>query len=149
MPMGMCNNLTSRMRTTLVMSTTITNSKYFHLDPENEIATPDPMLSFERKQYMHGAITREERAAREGHYYVFWWEDSDRSPAVVRLEFRQENTGSLVTVKEQVMESPRRKNKSYFEVIGDEYVTGGKVTAWRVSIVRDGQVAATDQSYLW
>lgn len=129
--------------------TAITNSKYFLLDPDTQLETPDPMLNFERRQHLHGAITRAEREAREGHYYVFWWEDAGRSPAVVRLEYRQENTGSQVKVKEQVVEAPRRNNKSYFEVIGDEYKIDGRVTAWRVSVVREGQVVASDQSYLW
>jgi len=129
--------------------TQITNSKYYNLDPDALIATPDPMLSFEQRRYFHGAITREERKAREGHYYVFWWEDAERSPAVVRLEYRQENSGSLVKVKEQAIDDVGRKNKTYFEVIGEEYDLGGKVSAWRVSIVRGGQVVATDQSYLW
>jgi hypothetical protein len=111
--------------------------------------TPDPMLNFERRQHLHGAITRAEQAEREGHYYVFWWEDTARSSAIVRLEYRQEKTGSQVKVKEQVVESPRRKNKSFFEVIGDDYEIDGRVTAWRVSIIRDGQAVATDQSYLW
>lgn len=130
-------------------STEITNSGYFHLDPENEIATPDPMMKFEQRRYLHGAITAEEQREREGHYYAFAWRDEDRSPAVVRLEYRQEGSGAQVKVQEVAIDAARRKNNTYFQVTGEEYQLGGKVTAWRVSIVRGGSVVASDQSYLW
>ena len=85
-------------------STEITNSKYFLLDPDTRMDTPDPMLRFEYERYMHGAITREERKAREGHYYVFWWSDRARTPAIVRFEYRQKNNGSQVMVQEMAPE---------------------------------------------
>ncbi len=130
-------------------STTISNFKYFHLDPDSQIETPDPMIAFERRQHLHGRITRAEQEEAEGHYYVAWWEDEVRTPAVVRLEYRQENTGSQVKVLEKAVDDVRRRNKTYFKITGEEYHTGGKVTAFQVSIVRDGQTVASHQSYLW
>ena len=129
--------------------TQITNSKYFLLDAEVTPATVDPMIRFENKRYMHGAITRDERKAREGHYYVFWWSDKVRTPAVVRFEYRQTNSGSQILVQEMPVDSPRRKNKTRFTVLGDDYTNGGRVTAWRVSVLRDGAEVTSDQSYLW
>ena len=129
--------------------TQITNSKYYLLDPDEEIETPDPMMRFEKRYHLYGAISRQEQKALEGHYYVFTWSDKERSPATVRLETRQMNTGSKVTTREIDVDRVRRRNHTRFEIIGDEYTIDGKVTAWRVSIVRGGQVVASDQSYLW
>ena len=141
--------LASCSSTTPEAPTEITGAKYVLLDPELALETPDPMINFERRQLMRGAVTKEEREDREGHYYVFWWKDSVRTPAIVRLEFRQESTGSMVKVREKVVDEVKRKNKTYFKVTGEEYQTDGRVTAWRVSVVRDGETVATDQSYLW
>lgn len=129
--------------------TAITNSKYFLLDPAKQPASVDPMIRFEQRHYLHGAITREERKGRYGHYYVFWWTDSARTPAVIRLEYRQENTGVQVKVQEFAVNAPYRRNKSRFQVTGADYQNGGRVTSWRVSIIRNGRVIAHDQSYLW
>ncbi len=129
--------------------TEVTNSKYYLLDLEKNLETPDPMLQFERRQHLHGAITRAEQKEREGHYYVFWWKDKERTPAVVQLEYRQANTGSQVKVKEVAVDRVRRNNKTRFQITGEEYHIDGEVTSWRVSVLRDGQVVASDQSYLW
>ncbi len=52
-------------------------------------------------------------------------------------------------VQEIPVDSPRRKNKTRFTVLGDDYQNGGRVTAWRVSVLRDGAEVTSDQSYLW
>ena len=130
-------------------ATAITNSKYFLLDPAKQPASIDPMIRFEQRHYLHGAITSEDRKDRYGHYYVFWWTDNARTPAVIRLEYRQENTGVQVKVQEFAVNAPYQRNKSRFQVTGAEYQSGGRVTPWRVSIIRNGRVIAHDQSYLW
>ena len=129
--------------------TVITNSKYFLLDPAQQPASVDPMIRFERRHHLHGAITREERKDRYGHYYVFWWNDRALTPAVIRLEYRQENTGVQTKVQQFAVQAPYPKNKSRFQVTGTDYQQGGRVTSWRVSIIRNGKIIAHDQSYLW
>ena len=129
--------------------TVITNSKYFLLDPAQQPASVDPMIRFEQRHHLHGAITREERKDRYGHYYVFWWNDRALTPAVIRLEYRQENTGVQIRVQQFAVNAPYPKNKSRFQVTGADYQRGGRVTSWRVSIIRDGKIIAHDQSYLW
>ena len=42
---------------------------YYYLDPSQKIETPDDMVRFESRYRLYGAITNEERRAREGHYY--------------------------------------------------------------------------------
>ncbi len=129
--------------------TVITNSKYFLLDPAKQPASVDPMIRFEQRHHLRGAITREELKDRYGHYYVFWWNDSALTPAVIRLEYRQENTGMQTKVQKFAVNAPYPKNKTRFQVTGANYQTGGRVTSWRISIIRDGKIIAHDQSYLW
>jgi len=129
--------------------TTITNSKYFLLDPGKQPNSVDPMIRFEQRHHLHGAITSEQRKARQGHYYVFWWDDRELTPVVIRLEYRQEITGVNIKVQEIALNAPRRSNKTRFQVTGADYQTGGRVTSWRVSIIRNGKIIAHDQSYLW
>lgn len=136
-----CQSLTSQ--------TKITNSKYFHLDPEKEITSPDPMVRFEQLHFLHGAVTEKEKEQRAGHYYVFWWTDPYRGPITIRFEYRQKKTGSKVYYQEVKSLNPKTKNKTRFKVTGKEYKSKGKVTAWRVLIVRENQIIASDQSYLW
>ena len=129
--------------------TKITNSKYFHLDPEKEINSLDPMVRFEQLHFLHGAVTEKEKEQRAGHYYVFWWTDPHHRPATIRFEYRQKKTGSKVYYREVRTLNPKKKNKTRFEITGKEYKSKGKVTAWRVLILRENQIIASDQSYLW
>ena len=133
----------------LPSKTKITNSKYFHLDPKKEINSPDPMVRFEQLHFLHGAITEKERKQRAGHYYVFWWTDPSHSPVTIRFEYRQKKTGSKIYYSEVKALNPKTKNKTRFKVTGKEYQSKGKVTAWRVLILRKDQIIASDQSYLW
>ena len=52
---------------------TIINSKYFHLDAEANVNSQDPMVRFEKKHLLYGAITQQEKKLRSGHYYIFDW----------------------------------------------------------------------------
>ena len=141
---GACqsNNLTTT-------GTSIANAKYFLLDPAKQPVSVDPMIRFEQRHHLRGAITSEERKERYGHYYVFWWNDRALTPAVIRLEYRQENTGVKTKVQEFAVNAPYPKNRTRFQVTGADYQIGGRVTSWRVSIIRDGKIIAHDQSYLW
>ena len=136
-----CESLTRQIK--------ITNSKYFHLDPEKEINSPDPMIRFEQLHFLHGAVTEKEKKQKAGHYYVFWWTDPSRTPVTIRFEYRQKKTGSKIYYREIKAFNPRVKNKTRFKVTGTEYQSKGKVTAWRVLIVQENQIIASDQSYLW
>jgi hypothetical protein len=131
-------------------STYFTNVKYYNLDLEKEVITADQMVRFEQKRYLHGAISKEEQRSREGHYYTFAWSTDDTtSPAVLRFEYRQKETGPTVQTVELPIADIRKNNRSTVSVIGEAYHTLGPVRSWRVSIVRNGEVVAHDQSYLW
>ncbi len=131
-------------------NTYFTNVKYYNLDLEKELVTTDRMVQFEQRHYLHGAISKEERRDREGHYYTFAWSTSDTtSPAVLRFEYRQKETGPTVQTVEVPIETVRKDNRTTVSIIGEAYHTLGPVRSWRVSILRDGEVADSDQSYLW
>ena len=123
---------------------------YYFLDPSARIETPDEMVRFEPRHRLYGAVSNEERRAREGHYYTFPWRTTDKtSDAALLFEYRQENTGAEVHALRVPIENVRRKNVTHIEIIGEPYTLNGKVTAWRATIERNGSAAASKQSYLW
>ena len=130
--------------------TTFDSVRYYHLDLDKDVETPDPMVRFEQQHYLHGAITAEERNARQGHYYTLWWDTVDTStPTTVRFQYRQLETGPQVHVIEVPIDSINSRNKTKINVTGQAYQTNGRVTAWRATILRNGQEVAEEKSYLW
>lgn len=128
----------------------ISKVKYYHLIPGAPVNTIDPAIQFERDHLLYGAVTREETLERFGHYYTIFWKATDRTqPVTVRFEYRQANTGLDVKVQEEEVTDLRRTNLSRFQVVGSEYNTSGRVTAWRVSLMRGKEELASQQSYLW
>lgn len=67
----------------------------------------------------------------------------------VLFEYQQGATASLV--KRMVREFPAADSSGMaeFDVTGENYFTGGKVLAWRISVARGGRELASRQSYLW
>ena len=133
----------------------IINSKYFFLDAEEQMASEDPMVEFEKKHLLYGAISQKEKNQRSGHYYVFDWIDPNwshfkNSSTLVRFEYRQKKTGSKIHRKDFYPQSQiTYRNKTKIKITGKDYQVNGKVTAWRFSIIREGTIITSDQSYLW
>ncbi len=125
--------------------------KYFHVNLTQSFDTADPMMSFERRYFLYGAVTSEEYQDRAGKYYsVFWWANGDKRPGmVVRLEYLQSGSGDEVKVKEVTVENVRRMNTTDINVIGEDFSEDGNIVAWRASLVRDGEVISTVESFLW
>lgn len=110
----------------------------------------DPAIDFERRHYLHGALTTEEVAGRTGNYYTVFWSVADRTaPVTLRFEYRQAKSGSEVRVIEKTIDQPRSSNTTEFQVAGPAYAENGKVLAWRVLLTRGQQTLATRESYLW
>lgn len=127
----------------------ITKVNPYHFTPGRQPRTEDPMTRFEQSRMAHGQITNAERRERLGNYYSVFWKTKTKSPATVRLEYRQGNTGPKIYSKETFVADPGRTNVTKFEVVGDEYHSLGKVTQWKVSIVEDGVVVSEYKSFLW
>lgn len=128
--------------------------KQFYVRDQDDDQNIDPMVRAEKNRIFHGAVSMEERRGRLGQYYTVLWNDAEgaNSDHTVVFEFQQGGSGSLI--KKRTVEFPREKysvssGKAAFSVIGDDYFKGGKVLAWKISLLRGKEVISTRQSYLW
>ena len=128
----------------------ITKVKYYFLNPLFILRTEEPSIRFEREHLLHGAYTAADQISRTGSYYTVMWKADDRTqPVTVRLEYRQANTALQVETLEQQVTDVRKRNQTFFKVTGDEYTQGGRVSAWRISLLRGKEELASQESYLW
>ncbi len=127
----------------------ITKVNPYHLQNLPPVVTDDRMMEFEQLRFTRGAIESSEYWDRQGNYYTIFWKTESKSPATVRLEYRQGKTGSEVYTEEILVAEPKRSNVTKFQVTGDSYHKLGKVTQWKASIVENGTVVAEYKSYLW
>ncbi len=125
--------------------------KYYHLMPGYVPRSTDPTILFERQHRLHGAVTKEQILERYGHYYTVFWKATDRTatPVKVRFEYQQALSGLTKRVQEQIVDNIGRSNISHFQVTGEEYRKSGRVTAWRVSVLRGKEELVSQQSALW
>jgi hypothetical protein len=148
--------------------------------------TADPMITFERRYLLYGAIEANDFRERRGKYFSVLWRAKDTAPGVkVRFEYLQAYTGPKIHVQEVTVDEIERTNSTHFQVTGKEFSgewswpdgkpltqgeyesyveklrtgakidvqatakSGGDVVAWKVSLVRDDVVLATNKSFLW
>lgn len=84
--------------------------------------TADPMITFERRYLLYGAINSDDFRARRGKYFSVLWKAKDTEPGiVVRLEYLQANSGPEIHVKEMTVDKVDRQNSTHFEIIGKDY----------------------------
>lgn len=122
----------------------------YYLKPGRRIETEDLMIRHEQRYHTWGAIEGEDFQKRFGHYYtIHWASESPGSPATVRLEYTQANTGPTIHTQEIEVADTRRKNKTEFRVTGDEYETKGPVNSWKISLLVGGDTVAETKSFLW
>lgn len=126
--------------------------KTFQLRDQDRSGVDDPMVRMEKGRRLRGAVSMEERRERLGQYYTVSWSDPagvGSGPVTVLFEYQQGATASLV--KRMVREFPAADSSGMaeFDVTGENYFTGGKVLAWRISVARGGRELASRQSYLW
>jgi len=127
----------------------ITKVNPYHLQNGPLVRTEDLMVDFEQQRYLYGAVENTERTELLGNYYTIFWKSETKSPATVRLDYRQGRTGLKVHTREVAVAEPKRSNVTKFEVTGGDYQRDGKVTQWKASIVENGSVVAEYKSYLW
>jgi len=112
---------------------------------------PDnPMMQFEPKYWNHGAITAKDIEDRQGNIFVINW-NNDGAPGdfIVRLDYRQTTTRERVMTKTEEYKNFDGYEKTVIKVVGDDYLRGGVVNSWRISIVRDGKIVAQEKSFIW
>jgi len=67
----------------------------------------------------------------------------------VRFDYRMANSALKSFSKEIVVDDIRRSNITKFEVNGAEYQKNGRVTMWKVSVLRGKEELVSQQSFLW
>ena len=126
------------------------NKIYTFRNDRNKKTTGNPMLDYEKKYWDHGAVLKKEIEGKQGNIFVINWQN-DGSPAdfIVRLDYRQANTRERVMTKTERYNHFGGYEKTVIQVVGDDYLRGGVVNSWRVSIVRDGKIVAQEKSFIW
>jgi len=124
-------------------------TKIFLNDPELIKPTTDNMISFQRQRVNFGAVTSLDRQQRYGHYYTFFWRTQRPADLTLRFEYRQQKLGSYVQAKELFYPAVKGSVESKFQVIGDDYLEEGRVTAWRAVVIENGKIVGLTQSFLW
>jgi len=121
-------------------------------DPRRKAPPPpdNQMMLYEPKYWDHGAILAKDRLDRQGNIFVINWQnDGEPSDFTVRLDYRQAMTRERVMTKTQEYKNFDGYEKTVLKVTGDEYLRGGVVNSWRISIVRDGKIVAQEKSFIW
>ena len=121
-------------------------------DPRRKAPPPpdNQMMLYEPKYWDHGAILAKDRLDRQGNIFVINWQnDGEPSDFTVRLDYRQAMTRERVMTKTQEYKNFDGYEKTVLKVTGDEYLRGGVVHSWRISIVRDGKIVAQKKSFIW
>jgi len=110
----------------------------------------DPMIRGERKRRFHGAISMGEQGDRLGYTYTVQWNDASTPDAgQIVFKFQQGATGSRVKRMVHPIAAGDTSGRAEFAILGDDYRKGGRVLAWRCSLVRGGREVASRHSYLW
>ena len=113
-------------------------------------ATDERTLAFERRRLLFGAITGNDVRDRYGDYFTFFWRTKRPADLTLRLEYRQQNLAAYVHAREVEYPGAQGANRTSVSVTGDDYLEGGRITAWRVLLIENHRtIVAFSQSYLW
>ena len=126
------------------------NKIYTYRNDRTQNSTGNPMMDFEKKYWDHGAILQKDLQGRQGNIFVINWQN-DGAPGdfTIRLDYRQANTRERVMTKTEEYKNFDGYEKTVIKVVGDDYLRGGVVNSWRISIVRDGKIVAQEKSFIW
>ena len=124
--------------------------KQYHLRDVKVSEGDDPMGRSEKLRRLYGAVGVREQKARFGDYYTILWNDKAvGGPVDVVLEYQQGATASKVKRQGRRFPDGGVSGKAEFSVIGEDFRLGGRVLAWKATLVSGGRVLASRQSYLW
>ncbi|MFV0337602.1 MAG: hypothetical protein ACK5LK_05085 [Chthoniobacterales bacterium] len=123
--------------------------KRFFYDPDIFETTQNESVNFDRESYRFGAITQSDVNERKGNYYDVFWRSKHPADVKVRFEYRQAGLGNYLSAKEAFYPQARGSFKTAFNVLGDEFYEGGRVTSWRVVLIVNDRIVAFKQSFMW
>ena len=127
-----------------------TKVKIYRLNPTARITAVDPSIPFEQQHLLYGAVSNDDREARGGNYYNFFWKADDRTqPVKLLFEYRQSVTRSAVKRQEIEISDVKGNNVTKVQVTGGEYQSNGKILAWRASLIQSGKEIGSTQSFMW
>jgi len=124
--------------------------KQYHLRDLKVSNGEEPMARGEKLRRLYGAISQKEREARRGDYFTVFWHDREGGgPTEVVFEYQQGATASMVKRVVKRFPAEDTSGTAEFSVIDKNFQVGGRVLAWKASLVRGGRVLASRHSYLW
>ena len=107
-----------------------------------EVADQDIFLH-DRASLIHLNSELLPASERRQEFYVRW---RGTGIDLVKFEYRQ------VDVPDKIVEqtyAPGNRRSNVFEVRGEDFIKGGPVSAWRVSLWQNSQLLAEKKSMLW
>lgn len=122
--------------------------QYLYNDMPMPRTTSEPVI-FERQYLEFGMLNNVDHDLGKGNYYQFFWRTSEQADVTVRFEYRQSALGNYVMAQERYYPQAKGSFRSPFQVIGDDYLESGRVTAWRILLIVDGKIVAFRQSFIW
>ena len=125
------------------------NKIYTYRNDRRLQPTGNPMLDYEKKYWDYGAILQKDIQEKQGNIFVINWQnDGQPGDFTVRLDYRQANTRERVMTKTREYKNFGGYEKTVIQIVGDDYLRGGVVNSWRISIVRDGKIVAQEKSFI-
>ena len=152
---GLCSDAPKLLEKANVLPLSLDDSFQFRktlsflYDPLLRKPTPDPMVNFNWMRMDYGSVSSEDRRQRYGHYLTFWWRADRKADLTLRLEYRQQNIGSVVQARELYYNGVKGTVKSEFSVVGDDYEEDGRMTGWRAILIENGKIVGLNASFLW
>lgn len=124
----------------------------FHLRDIATSETDSLMVTQEKESKFHGAVTAAERQKKLGSYYTLHWnlpEENSTEPVKLVFLYQQAATASFVKRMTQTFPAASRSGKTEFVVTDQDYAKGGRVLAWKATVLRGTREIHSKQSYLW
>lgn len=119
-------------------------------DPELTPVGDNRAMAYEFKYFNYGAITKEEKKNKKGHYFVINWKnEGEAENLILRFDYRQEQSREKLNTLEIPVSAAQGNLRGMFSVRGDAYEKFGKVNSWRISVIRQGQIVAEKKSFIW
>lgn len=112
-------------------------------------ALKDPSIDFERTYRIFGAVTALDQRRLYGDYMDFFWRAKRPATITVRLEYRPEALRVATQAREVTYPSAKGNHKTSFAIIGDDFITDGRILSWRCLLIEKGRIVAETKSFLW